>query len=91
MFVLILVFVGQFLNDGKDILGKEAAVVNYAVVGVEQVQLNALQGKGFVGVDEECHVTAAGNAFLNQFDQFCQQLLGVAAIFSKQRLVRLSG
>jgi succinylarginine dihydrolase len=38
--------------------------VNYAVVGVEQVELNALQGNGFVGVDEECHVTAAGDAFL---------------------------
>jgi hypothetical protein len=89
LFALILVFVGQFLNDGKDILGKEAAVVNNAVVGVEQVELNALQGNGFIGVDEECHVTAARDALLNQGDQVCQQLLGVATIFSKQRLVRL--
>ena len=89
MFALKLVFVGQFLNDGEDILGKEAAVVNYAVVGVEQVEFDALEGDGFVGVDQECHVAATGDALLDQGDRVCYELLGVVAIFFEQDFVRL--
>lgn len=44
--------------------------MDYAVVGVEQVELDALEGDGFVGVDEKGHVAAAGDPILDQCDQF---------------------
>lgn len=89
MFALIFVFVGEFLNDGENILSEEAAVVNDAVVGVEQVQFDALEGDGFVGVDKECHVTVTGDAFLDQFNEVFEQFLGVAVVFFEQCFVVL--
>lgn len=68
---MIFVFVGEFLDDGEDVLGEEAAAMDHAVVGVEQVELDPLEGDGFVGVDEECHVAAAGDPILDQFDEVC--------------------
>ena len=87
MCALIFVFVGQFLDDGKNILLEKAAVVGYAVVGVEQVQFDALEGDGFVGIDKKCHVAAAGDPVLDQFDQFCQKFCGVAFVFFEENVV----
>ena len=62
--------------------------MDYTVAGVKQMEFNPLQGDGFIGIDKQRHITAAGYTFLNKRNQFLQQLLFVAAIFFQQVLVR---
>ncbi|MDT4290542.1 hypothetical protein RO575_13325 [Methylomonas sp. MO1] len=55
--------------------------MNHAVAGVEQVQFDALQSHGFVGVQEQGLVAAAAAAFLDQLDQIGQQLFWLPPYF----------
>ena len=63
--------------------------MDYAVTGVKQVQFNALQSDGLVGIDEQCHVTATVTALLDEFDQVLQQSVFVATVFSEQASMTL--
>lgn len=79
--VLTAVFVGQFLHHRKNVLLEQGIVMNHAVAGVEQVQFDALQSHGFVGVQEQGLVAAAAAAFLDQLDQIGQQLFWLPPYF----------
>ena len=39
--------------------------MDYAVIGIKQMEFDALERNGFIGIDKQSHVAATGDPFLN--------------------------
>ena len=86
---LVLVDVGEFLDNRKDVLIEKLIVVEDTSARVEEVEFYATQGDRFVIVEKKRHIAAAAAAFLDKIDEVGQQLLLITFVLSKQGFVIL--
>ena len=61
--------------------------VDDAVAGVKEIELDILERDGFIAVEKQRGVPAAGNALLNQLDSIFQQGFCVAVVLSQERII----